>query len=106
MVVNTDEYGVVIRIIDVIVHGLLPVQMDPLAKLFVIDAVIIAMIRLIGEDTTDADGLFPLPGDTMLVQILLKGLAIAVNQFSPTIYSLFSNTEYTVRVITSLEDCL
>ena len=60
MVVNSNEHGIIVRIVNVVVHGFLPGTGHPFFEFFIICRIILTVVSLVDEDTANADGILAL----------------------------------------------
>ena len=93
MVVNSDEYSIVIRIVDVHSNCLRPIQRNPLFLLFIVNSVILIVITLVDKDTADTDGILPACRNAELFQELLESLIFAIDLLTPAVNAILRNTE-------------
>ena len=98
MVVNSDEYSIVIRIVDVHSNCLRPIQRNPLFLLFIVNSVILIVITLVDKDTADTDRILPACRNAELFQELLESLIFAIDLLTSAVNAILRNTEVRIRV--------
>ena len=93
MIVDSDEHGIVIRIVNVVVRSFLPRAGHPLFEFFIKMSIILTVVSLVDEDAANTDGVFPTCRDTEPLHKLFEGLVLAIDLLSPPVDTLFCNME-------------